>query len=402
MDIPPYKMPLAEKGVPQMRNRLTGLFIGFFVLLYPISALDQNSGSISAEARIRYKILEIQKIKRFPGITVALISPDGQLISLAEGYSDLEAKIRMESKDRMLTGSVGKTFVASLVFQLAEEGKLRLDDPIEKFLGRESWFAELPNGKDITVRLLLSHRTGIIQHWFESERFQTAYLEHISQNPDYVCSPREAISFVLNTKPLFPAGKDFHYSDMNYILIGLIIENITGHNYYDELKNRILFRFGLSDTIPAMSRKLPGLIPGYISPKSSFGVASSKSIRDGLLLANPGSEWTGGGLVSSSSDLARWAKILFEAKAFSRPYLEEMEKDYGSYYGLGVEKWSTEIGPLLGHTGYYPGYNTAIGYFPNCRVAVAIQINRDYGNSPLQNILVDLTKAFIESPANAK
>ena len=115
----------------------------------------------------------------------------------------------------MPAGSVGKTFTAAVAISLVHEGKLNLDDKIETWLGKEDWFGRLPNGKDITLRMLLNHSSGLRDHVFE-QNFREAIHERLNKpdpDLDFVFSPRELVAFVLNTEPLFAAGKAWKYTD---------------------------------------------------------------------------------------------------------------------------------------------------------------------------------------------
>ena len=346
--------------------------------------------------KFKEKLQEFHEKIEFPGATAAFVLPDGRYSSVAVGYSDTEKKIEMNPTDLMPSGSVGKTFVAALMILLSQEGKLGLDDRIGKWLKDEDWFARLPNGKDLTVRMLLNHRSGLKDHVFESQEFVRDMIKLMSTNPDAVVPAEQLVSYVLNAPPIFEAGADFHYSDTNYILAGLIIEKATQSTYYDELIEWILEKHNLNNTFPAVTRDLPGLIPGYIDPENPLGLPIKKSMQDGRLFFNPHVEWTGGGLISTSEDLARWAKLLYEGKLSGKPYLEELLKHDGFHYGLGVGVRESELGPMYGHSGYFPGYKTSMGYFTSYKIAVAIQFNRDYGVGDLSSHLVILARVIIE------
>jgi D-alanyl-D-alanine carboxypeptidase len=200
--------------------------------------------------------------------------------------------------------------------------------------------------------------------------------------PDKVWKPEELIAYVFDAKPLFPAGKGFSYADTNYILVGMIVERVTKKELYAEVRRRILKPLALSDTIPSDRRTLPGVVTGYSRPQSPFGV-EGPIIVDGKFLFNPQMEWTGGGFASTAEDLARWAKALYEAKAFSRSYLnqmiagDELREGLGSGYGLAAQVWKTDLGTSYGHGGWFPGYLSQMEYFPNEKIALAIQFNTD-------------------------
>ena len=150
----------------------------------------------------------------------------------------------------------------------------------------------------------------------------------------------------------------------------MIIERVTGRKYYDELADRILKPLRLDDTVPSDRKDLPGLISGYTSPQNPFG-APEEVASDGRYTAfNPQMEWTGGGLLSTSLNLARWAKHLYdggvlkdETKALmhqSVPAGPRLGPDHE--YGLGVIIRPSAHGPVYGHAGFFPVYLSMMAY----------------------------------------
>jgi CubicO group peptidase (beta-lactamase class C family) len=113
---------------------------------------------------VQAKLTELHSAAEFPGATVGFVLPDGRQASVSVGVSDLVKKTPLAPSDRMLAGSIGKTYVAAVVLQLAEEGKINLDEKIEHWFQREVWFGRLPNAKVITLRMLMNHTSGIPEH----------------------------------------------------------------------------------------------------------------------------------------------------------------------------------------------------------------------------------------------
>ena len=338
--------------------------------------------------RFQARLDQLRNEAGFPGATAAFILADGRSACVATGYADKENRTPMKPDTRMPAGSIGKTFTAAVAISLVHEGKLNLDDKIETWLGKEDWFGRLPNGKDITLRMLLNHSSGLRDHVFE-ENFREAIHERLNKpdpDLDFVFSPRELVAFVLNTEPLFAAGKAWKYTDTGYILVGMIIERQSGSTYYALLKNRFLRPLKLRLTVPADRRDIPGVCPGYLDPEKSFGLPA-KTVVDGMMVFHPGSEWTGGGLVSNPQDLVRWAKVLYEGKAMKKPYLGELLEGVPcnlsttSRYGLGVIIDERPLGTTYGHSGWFPGWRTHLAYFPEHKIAVAVQVNTDINQS---------------------
>jgi len=327
----------------------------------------------------------------FPGATAAFILPDGRVFGCASGYSDVELGIPLTAEMRMPSGSIGKTYVAAVVLSLVHDGVLDLDRRISTWLGEEDWFDRLPNGPDITLRMLLNHSSGLVDHVFDVPAFGEAAEAMLSgAEPDRYFTPRELVEFVLDREPLFPAGQGFHYTDTGYILVGMIIEKATGSTYYEELEKRILEPLHLRLTVPQDRRRVPDLAQGYAVRGAELLGVPSKVVEDGALVFNPLTEWTGGGLFNNPQDLVRWAKALYEGDAMEGDYLTDL---LGSAvatgadrpdqsYGLGVAISQTPFGTAYGHSGFFPGYLSFMRYFPDHQIAVALQINTDAGQPP--------------------
>ena len=327
----------------------------------------------------------------FPGATLAVGLADGRLLELAVGVADMAAATSMPPDARMPSGSIGKTFVSALTLHLAERGVLHLDDRLAGWLGEAPWFDRLPNGDTITLRQLLNHSSGLIDHVFDPESGFAAYFRQQAGagSLDRGLDPEALVAFVLDRAPLFAPGEGFHYSDTNYILLGLVIERASGERYYDLLNERMLEPLALNATAPLIDRRIHGLPQGY-APQSHelFGVPIEVRGPDGLVF-DPSVEWTGGGLVTTSSDLVRWALALFGGRVLGRESLDAMiqsiavpevpEVSAGPPLGYGLGIGVTRMAGALAyrHGGFFPGYSSMLAYFPRYGLAIAMQINSD-------------------------
>ena len=345
---------------------------------------------------------------KFAGATLGVCLADGKCFGLATGYSDSEAKTLMKPTDLMLAGSVGKTFAAVLALQLVKEGKINLDDKIEKYLGKEVWFNRLPNAKEITVRQLMNHSSGLVRY-----EFNPKFLTDLKASPDKIWKPEELIAYIFDTKANFEAGKDWDYSDTNYIVLGMIIEKVTGKKYYDLAVSRILKPLKFEKTFPQDRRILKGLIQGYAGEGNDF-TGKDQVLENGKFIINPQFEWTGGGMVSNAEDLARWAKLMYEGKAFDASLVPKMlngvpaKLGRDSKYGLGVIIRKSQTGVLTyGHSGFFPGYMTDMIYFPEHKISLAVQVNSSVSQNlgkPLARVLLESFETIIgkeSSPARA-
>jgi len=335
---------------------------------------QKSTGELKRQ--LQQKLDEWHKAGKFPGATLGVALANGESFGLSVGYSDHDAKTPMRPDDRMLAGSTGKTFAAAVAFQLVGDGKISLDDKIEKYLGKEPWFDRIANSHEITIRQLMNHTSGLVRYEFKKE-----FTDFLTANPMKVWTPEERLAYLFDAKAPFEPGKGWDYSDTNYIVLGMIIERVTGKKFYDEARRRLIKPLRLTETIAQEGPVIKGVIQGYAGPSNPFG-GKDAMIENGKFVINPQLEWTGGGWASTGQDLARWAKIIFEGKAYDPSLLPQvldgvsapmLGKD--TKYGLCVIIRNTTAGISYGHSGFFPGYMTDMMYFPDKKIALAVQVN---------------------------
>jgi D-alanyl-D-alanine carboxypeptidase len=216
------------------------------------TSADAQTAVDALRARLQAKLDSVHANARFPGATLGVVLPDGRSFGIAVGHADTAKHEVMRADHRMLQGSVGKTYVAAVALQLVRDGKLDLDAKISTYLGREPWWQDasgnvrLPNGADITVRQLMTHTSGVVRY-----EFQDAFHRDLMQEPQREWQPGERLRYVLDSAPPFAAGQGWEHSDTNYILLGIIIEQLTGRALFTEVRERLLVPFELRNTIPS-------------------------------------------------------------------------------------------------------------------------------------------------------
>ena len=330
---------------------------------------------VTLQAQLQAKFEELHRAGRFPGGTAGFVLADGSSFAVAVGVSDRSTGTPMKVSDRLLLGSVGKTYASAVALQMIHEKKFGLDDTLDEFFGKAPWFPRIANGSAITVRHLMTHTSGLVRY-----EFNPKFTQDLSANPDKVWTGVDRLAYLFDAKPPFAPGAGWEYSDTNYIVLGMIIEQVSKNTFYDELRKRMLVPLGLTDTVPADSRTVPGLVQGYAGPGNPFGGAD-EMIKDGRFAVNPQFEWTGGGLAVTSLDLAKWGKMLYEGKAFDRSMMAQLldavpaRLGPETKYGLGVIIRPTPLGVTYGHSGFMPGYQTELMYFPDLKASVAVQVN---------------------------
>ncbi|MBU8892832.1 MAG: beta-lactamase family protein [Bacteroidales bacterium] len=352
-------------------------------VLFATILLSCNTRQYEVETEFKKQLNTIIDEVDIPGINLAILMPNDEIIAVSAGYSDKENQILMKPEDKMFSGSTGKTFCAAIILQLVDEGKLDVDDSISKYFGKEEWFNKLPNANDVTNRMLLNHTSGIPRYVFDDTIWKT-----MQNDPEKVWSGVERLEFIFDAEPTHPAGKGWGYSDTNYIILGMLIEQTTGNEYYAELTKRILQPMNLTNTLPANKREIPGLITGYSVHSKDLFVPEKVLLENGKFVFNPQMEFTGGGIACTTSDLAKWGKIYYNGELFSEesykmmrtPCDQKTSLDDNAGYGFATFVWNENDQISYGHTGFFPGYVTIVEYIPALDISIAMQWNTDKKN----------------------
>ena len=350
----------------------------------------------TSDQRVQFKLDSLRAAGNFPGLSLSVIDKSNRAVSLVSGFSDIEKKIPLSTAHLLMQGSVGKTYVAAIAIMLIKEGKLKLDEKVSTYLSPYAWYALIPNSSSITVRQIMNHTSGVMRYEFKPD-----FINDLNAMPGKSWKPEELLKYVLNEKASFAAGEGWEYSDTNYILLGMIIEQLTGKKYYDLLREKILEPYKLVNTKPTDKILLPGIAQGYAGKENEFKLNEKVINDDGTFVINPQFEWTGGGIYSTTEDLAKWGKLLYEGKIVDTSVMitgavaAKLGRD--AKYGLGIIIRSTQQGIAYGHSGFFPGYLTELFYFPTRKLCIALQCNSsDFKNLKmgLQRVLMELAKEF--------
>jgi hypothetical protein len=175
----------------------------------------QNRQTVPAPGAIQAALDEWRASIQSPGASLGIVTEDGTVTALVSGVSNRAAATPMKTGDLLMAGSVGKTFFAALALRLIEQGRLNLNAPISTYLGTKPWFSRLPNAKDITVRMLMTHTSGLVRY-----EMNPKFTADLRAQPDKSWTPEEEIAYLLDSTPPFAAGQGWDYSDTNYIVLG--------------------------------------------------------------------------------------------------------------------------------------------------------------------------------------
>lgn len=359
----------------------------FSILIFLFLSCNSTKSVVknSLNENVHTKIEQLVQEYELPGLNFSVIYANGQQENYSSGFSDVENKIPLTTDHLFFSGSIGKTYAVALLMQLVDEDKIDLQKKLTFYFPDLNWLSQVPNIEDITVEMLLQHRSGLPRWIMKKETWDILH-----DQPDKVWSYKDRLSYVFNEKPTHEAGKSWAYSDTNYLLIGMLIEKVTGESYYDLVQSNILQAKKLTNTFPSLTRDIPRLAVGYSKLPAMFSIPN-KVVNEGKYVFNPQVEWTGGGMYSTTADLAKWAKIYYEGQLFSRDRLKSITtinpngtKVTGkNSYGMGSFIYHTKYGDAFGHSGFMPGFNSLFIYFPKEKIAIALQSNADYADQEM-------------------
>jgi len=331
-----------------------------------------------------------------PGLNLSIITSNGRQENYSSGYADMETRTDLNADHVLFSGSIGKTYAVAVIMQLVDEGKINLEDRFIDHFVDTVWLQYLPNINFISIRMLLQHTSGLPRYVMKPEIWTA-----IKEDPDKVWTYKERMSYIFNDEPVHEVGKGWGYSDTGYILLGMLIEKITGKYYYDIVFERILNRLSLKDTYPSVKRNMYNLPQGYSRLPESFYMPE-KVVTDGNYCFNPQLEWTGGGFASTTPDLVRWAEAYYKGTVFSDSLLKKVitpnEQAYliqpGLSYGMGSFIFDTKHGKAFAHSGFVPGFLSMFAYYPDLDISIALQINCDYASQSLN--LIDILNLVLK------
>ncbi|MBV9048987.1 MAG: beta-lactamase family protein [Solirubrobacterales bacterium] len=294
-------------------------------------------------------VMRAMRSDRLPGLSVAISGPTGSYVK-ADGVADLATGAPLRTSDRVRIASITKSFTATAVLEEVQRGRLSLSDKLSR------WVSGIPNGRRITIRDLLAMRSGVYDYTSDP-----AWNRRFDANPLSPFKPSDVVAIIRRHKPLFAPGAKTQYADSNYVLLGIILEKVTGRPVESVITRDVINRAGLRatsfPTTPAMPRPFAH---GYYA-----GVNGKGRIRD-YTRVNPRLAWTAGAMISTLGDLVKWGRVLANGTLLSRS-LQAQRLQFGTIptpnripfgYGLGIIR----LGDWLGHDGAIYGFSSVTFY----------------------------------------
>lgn len=302
-----------------------------------------------------------------PGVVLFVRTPEGQWNGAA-GYAKIETAHRMSPTHRHFAASVTKMYMAAAVMLLAEDGRIDLNAKISRYLPA-AIYEPIPNGTGATVRQLLGHTSGIPDFGV------FAYDLDTLNDPMGSFPPDRLLSYIHGESAIFAPGTGYFYSNVNYLLLALIVDHVTGASHANVISERILQPLGLSATYYKNE-------PGYPVPP---GLANSYQdlAGDGRLvnvsdMTTHYNEMFIGhtGLIASSADFAEFIEALIDARLVDQASLDEMlERTECDCYGLGLHFRETSYGSGIGHGGGDFGIRSEVRHFADLDATLVLLVN---------------------------
>jgi D-alanyl-D-alanine carboxypeptidase len=348
----------------------------------PAGASSSWAGTPAFATSLQPKLAAKMRELRVPGAIMLVDVPGQGSWQTSMGVGNIDTNTLIRTTDHMRIGSVTKTFTATVVLQLVDEHKLGLDDPIGRYV------PQVPNGANITVRQLLNMTSGLF-NITEDDRLNRS----VDAQPEKVWTDEEQLPIAFTHPPYFPPGDGFHYSNTNYLLLGMIAEQVGGAPLAELMRQRIFDRLGMRDTMlpPRGSTAIPephqrGYTYGSnVELNTAYHAAQAGDKAAAEVKAAPdakptdATKWStsvayaAGAAISTVNDMRIWAKALTIGQMLSAPtQRERLQFGTERNYGLGVDR---SIGGLIGHNGAVPGFQTFVGYQPYKGVTVIVLTN---------------------------
>ena len=366
-----------RKGSVSLLKYVVSIVFLSCISIITLNCDSNNNTSLDPELVERLEQILFDNMEEFgiPGALVGVWIPgEGKLI-IEQGLSEIETNEAIVKEDHMRIGSVTKSFTVTVILQLVQEGIISLDDPLNKF------FPEIENS-DATVRDLANMRSGIF-NYTEDQDFVIELIEDLLRK----WTPQELVDVADSNLPYFAPDGGWHYSNTNTVILGMIIEQVTGNFVGDEIQKRIIEPLGLGGTMYPVSPDMP--LPfsrGYAEFDPEIGLTD-------VTFSDPSASAASGAMISKLSDLRIWGEALGKGTLLNEethqvqinslsPIIfdpcddddpERAKRSCPEYdkYGLGLG----EIRGWIGHTGEYIGYTALVMFEPQSGSVVVILMN---------------------------
>lgn len=334
------------------------------------STPDVRALTPAVARRLDTSVERVMREANVPGVTVGIWTPGQPDYVRSFGVADKASGRKMTPDLFMRIGSETKTFTVTALLQLADQGKVGLDDPIGQYIDG------VPNGDRITLRQLAGMRSGLFNYSEDDDFFKA-----LTSDPQRPFTPQQLLGYAFRHPVLFQPGEKFFYSNTNLILLGLVVEKESGQRLGDYFEQHILGPAGMKDTVFPTGSEFPAPhAQGYTDQTADGKVAETAGW-------NPSWGWAAGAMISTLDDLHTWAPTvatgrLPDGKRMISPAMQKQRLVTpatpipGAGYGLGI----FDVQGWIGHNGSLPGYESLTIYLPSTRTSVVVLLNTDIGH----------------------
>ena len=330
-----------------MRIRTVAIAAALSCLLVPASA----AAARSTPADVQRGLERLVATPGGPPGAIATLYRNGRLTTLSAGRADVRREGAPKSTDHMRIASIAKAFSGAVTLNLVRAGKLRLDQTISQLL------PGMPLGwGPVTVAQMLGHTSGLPDYTASK-----GFLKQAKTDPRGIVSPQKVLSWVSSDPLEFPPGSTYRYSNTDNIVIGLIVESLTGESYGDVLQKIVFKPAGLSETSFPVKTAIPQpFLHGYFT-------APGEQPQDVSTMLSPSGAWASGAIVSTPKDLNAFIRADLGLRFFDRAQQSEQMRFWpggessppgpgSNSAGLALFRYQTRCGTVYGHTGNFPGY----------------------------------------------
>src|SRR5918997_4778782 len=357
------------------RMGLRCLFVAMLVLLTLSGCAGEGSGGGDTQAvssdtahltdaniqAVNDLIAKEMEDKDLPGVVVGVWTPDEGEYVTAQGTANLDTGRAREPEDPFRIASITKTFTATAILQLVDEGRLSTTDKLS------TWYPEFPNADEITVDDLLRMRSGI------DDPFDQEFLEYYYDNPEANITADEIIQLAADRADEFePPGQQTNYTNVNYTLLQEIVRRVSGNDLGTQIAQGIFEPLGMANSLYPTNNNLPGELRGY-----SWN-AASEEFEDKTIL-NPAVPGGAGAIISDLSDMRTYSRALCTGELLQpetqATRLETPQMDGEPeliQYGQGL----LQLGKFCGHNGTIFGFSSEMFYLPEEDAVILVNVNR--------------------------
>ncbi|MCT4357564.1 beta-lactamase family protein [Streptomyces sp. Je 1-79] len=345
-----FSTPVAAPAVHSAAELAPAASNGAFVELTP-----------AVEARLDTAVQQVMREAQVPGVMVSLSAPGKGEYVKTFGVADKANNAPMDTDLYLRIGSETKTFTVTAMLELVDQGELGLDDTIGEYV------AGVPNGDRITLRQLAGMRSGLF-NYSEDENFFKA----LTTDPERPFTPEQLLDYSFKHPVNFQPGAEFEYCNTNLILLGLVVEKVSGQPLHQFIEENVTEPAGLRHTIFPTDAAIPSPhAHGYTNQTATGKVEDSTNW-------DPSWAWAAGAMISDLRDLRAWARVLATGTLLTPETQAERLKVLptnipGADYGLGI----FDVQGWIGHNGSLPGYESLTVYLPEARATMVVMLNTD-------------------------